>query len=92
MRTFLIFCLILNGISQGNDIDRLFVKASIIEHEKSIMKNKIKQLEEDVWNLERKVKQWKQKVQKLTVLSKLLVDWLSDGTISSRNRLIRNIW
>ena len=91
MKTFLIFCLILNAMSQGNDINRLSAKISTLKHEKEIMENKIKQLEEDVWNLERR-KKWKQKVQKLTVLSKLLVDWLNDGIISSRDRFIRNIW
>ena len=78
-------------MSQGNDIDRLSAKISTLKHEKEIMQNKIKQLEEDVCNLERR-KKWKQKVQKLTVLSKLLVDWLNDGIISSRDRFIRNIW
>ena len=78
-------------MSQGNDINRLSAKISTLKHEKEIMENKIKQLEEDVWNLERR-KKWKQKVQKLTVLSKLLVDWLNDGIISSRDRFIRNIW
>ena len=91
MRWIFIICLTFNGITQGNNIDILFKKISTIQHEKSIMENKIKQLEEDVWNLERR-KKWKQKVQKLTVLSKLLVDWLNDGIISSRDRFIRNIW
>lgn len=54
MRTFLIFCLILNAMSQGNDIDRLSTKITTIEHEKSIMQTKIKQLEENVYTLERR--------------------------------------
>ena len=56
MRWLFIICLTLNGITQGDNIDRLFKKISTIEHEKSIMQNKIKQLEEDVYKLERKVK------------------------------------
>ena len=43
-------------MSQGNDIDRLSAKISTLKHEKEIMQNKIKQLEEDVWNLERRKK------------------------------------
>lgn len=56
MRTFLIICLIFNAMSQGNDIDRLSAKISTLISEKNIMQNKIKQLEEDVWNLERRKK------------------------------------
>ena len=56
MRWIFIICLTFNGITQGNNIDILFKKISTIQHEKSIMENKIKQLEEDVWNLERRKK------------------------------------
>ena len=57
MKSFLIFCLILNALSQGNDIDKVSAKISTIEHEKRIMQTKIKQLEEDVYTLEkRKIK------------------------------------
>ena len=58
MKSFLIFCLTLNALSQGNDIDKVSAKISTIEHEKRIMQTKIKQLEEDVYTLEkRKIKQ-----------------------------------
>ena len=56
MRWIFIICLTFNAISQGNNIDRLFAKISTIEHEKSIMQNRIKQLKEDVYNLEKRKK------------------------------------
>ena len=67
MRWIFIICLTFNGITQGDNINRLFAKIYTIEHEKSIMKDKIKQLEEDVYNLERR-KKWKQKVKRPIVL------------------------
>lgn len=54
MRIFLIICLIFNAMSQGNQIDRLLIKISTIEHEKNTMQNKIKELEEDITILERR--------------------------------------
>ena len=56
MRWLFIICLTLNGITQGDKIDVLFKKISTIDHEKQIMQTKIKQLEEDVYTLERKVR------------------------------------
>lgn len=58
MKWLFIIGLILNGLSQGNNIDKLFAKISTIEHEKSIMRDKIKELEEDVYRLQRKI-EWK---------------------------------
>lgn len=55
MKWLFIIGLILNGLSQGNNIDKLFAKISTIEHEKSIMRDKIKELEEDVYRLQRKI-------------------------------------
>lgn len=43
-------------MSQGDKIDNLFKKITTIQNEKNIMQNKIKQLEEDVYKLKRKVK------------------------------------
>ena len=56
MRWIFIICLTFNGITQGDNIDKLFAKISTIENEKRIMQTKIKQLEEDVYKLERRKK------------------------------------
>ena len=51
MRWIFIICLTFNGITQGNNIDRLFIELSKIEDKKHDMHNRIEQLERDIYNL-----------------------------------------
>ena len=51
MRWIFIICLTLNGITQGNNIDRLFIELSKVEDKKDDMRNRIEQLERDIYNL-----------------------------------------
>ena len=41
-------------MSQGEQIDKLLIKISTIEHEKNTIQNKIRELEEDITILERR--------------------------------------
>ena len=51
MKWIFIICLTFNGITQGNNIERLFIELSKAEHEKHNMQNNIEQLEKDIYNL-----------------------------------------
>ncbi len=56
MKWLFIICLILNAMTQGSNIDDLSAKISTLNNEKNTMKIIIKQLEEDVYMLERRKK------------------------------------